>query len=242
MKTVSSTNKGKVRSSNQDAFSLCSLPQGAFLAVVCDGMGGANGGNVASQLAVSTIERHIRDNYAADLDEHGIKLLMRSALYTANTAIYEMTKQEPDLAGMGTTVVAVLIQDNLAHIMHIGDSRAYLLNERTILQLTRDHSVVQVMLESGQITMQQAKNHPKKNLITKALGVEITIQPDYQQKQLDKGDCILICTDGLSNMVDEEKILHLYAKTDFDHFADILVQEANKAGGHDNITAVITKL
>lgn len=242
MQTVSSTNIGKVRSTNQDAFSLCSLADGAFLAVVCDGMGGANGGNVASQIAVAKVEQHIRDNYSSELDAHGVKLLMRSALYTANTAIYEMTKQEPELSGMGTTVVAMILKDGVAHIMHIGDSRAYLLNHRTILQLTRDHSVVQVMLENGQITRQQAKNHPKKNLITKALGVEIAIQPDYQEKQLETGDCILICTDGLSNMVDEETILHLYAQTDFDHFADTLVQAANQAGGHDNITVVITKL
>ena len=179
MQFAGQTDIGLVRKTNQDAYNAGSLSENAVWAVVCDGMGGANGGNIASETAIDAITKDVLEGYREGMDSQEIKELLASALEDANERVYEKAKQDPALEGMGTTAVLTLIQNNVIHLVNVGDSRAYLLTRENVTQITRDHSIVQEMLESGEITEEQARNHPRKNIITRALGVDDTVVVDY---------------------------------------------------------------
>ncbi|CAB1249065.1 MAG: Stp1/IreP family PP2C-type Ser/Thr phosphatase [Oscillospiraceae bacterium] len=237
------TDIGKVRSSNQDdcRFGLTSNGNLAW-SVVCDGMGGANGGNVASNMAVESISEQYLHYFeeTQKFTDNGLRDLMTSAAYNANTAIYERAAEDTQLSGMGTTLVTAIVYDGVAHIAHAGDSRAYLLDSDGIQQITTDHSMVQEMVDSGDLTLQQAKNHPQKNIITRALGVEDQIQTDYCEITLPQDWYLLIlCTDGFSNCVEPEVLIDFAKKFQGQDLADQLIEEANKNGGGDNITVSI---
>ena len=163
MKIVAKTDKGLVRSSNQDAYAVGELPGEVAWAVVCDGMGGEAGGNIASALAVKVISEKITSAYNEKMRDASIKNLLDSAICAANIEVYDMAYSRPDLQGMGTTVVAVIVRDKTAFIAHAGDSRAYIVSDDTIQQITTDHSLVQNMVDRGEITAEQAQHHPKKN-------------------------------------------------------------------------------
>ena len=242
MKVVSKTDKGIVRSTNQDCFSIDNLSENAVLVAVCDGMGGANGGNVASQTAIEAVSENITAAYRDNMNSRSIKNLLQSAIYTANSIIYRKASEDMSLYGMGTTIVLALIKSKRVYIAHVGDSRAYILNEQKIEQLTRDHSLVQIMVEKGQLTEEQAKSHPKKNLITKALGAESKVECDYLELSLEDNDSLLFCTDGLTNTVEAHQIYTLYRDSGADEIADVLIDTANKNGGSDNITAVLVTI
>ena len=173
------------------------------------------------------------------MTDNSIKNLITSAIYNANLAIHEKALDDSSLSGMGTTVVVAIINGGIAHIAHAGDSRAYLITlNDSIKQLTTDHSMVQEMVNNGDITEQQAKKHPQKNIITRALGVESSIQIDYCENEF-RSDCLLlICTDGLSNYVDAEQIFDFSGKMDAESMTDQLVMLAKNGGGSDNITVV----
>lgn len=236
MKLTGDTHIGLVRSSNQDALRYGTLDNGGVYAVVCDGMGGANGGNVASNIAVDIIVGRICDGYANGASPHSPDHLLASAMAAANIEIFDRARSDPQYEGMGTTVVAVIVCGKNAYISHVGDSRLYLYRDNTLQQITRDHSVVQEMIESGQLTQEQARSHPRKHFITRALGVSAMEEGEFDELELEPKDTLLLCTDGLTNMVDDTTLAELLANN---ANIDILLQSALDAGGTDNITTVL---
>ena len=238
MKIVAKTDKGLVRSSNQDAYAVGELPGEVAWAVVCDGMGGEAGGNIASALAVKVISEKITSAYNEKMRDASIKNLLDSAICAANIEVYDMAYSRPDLQGMGTTVVAVIVRDKTAFIAHAGDSRAYIVNGDIIQQITTDHSLVQNLVDRGEITAEQAQHHPKKNLITRAVGVEKRIDIDFSEIDLNDNETLILCTDGLSNYVSNNEMIDDIKDGQYYAFADRLVKRANKNGGGDNITVV----
>lgn len=239
MRIVSKTDTGRVRRSNQDSYLTGEISGSVAWAVVCDGMGGANGGNVASAMAVKVISEHINSAYRDGMSSNSIRYLLMSAISAANADIFDTAQNSDTLFGMGTTVVAVIIVNGIAHIAHAGDSRAYLINNSVMEQVTRDHSVVQSMIENGEITEEEAKHHPNRNVITRALGVNERIDVDYNEIDLKDGDAILICTDGLTNYVENDRILKIIKNHKFYEYPEKLIETANNNGGGDNITVVM---
>jgi len=241
MRIATKTDIGKVRSSNQDAYSVGELSGGAAWAVVCDGMGGASGGNIASATAVRIISEHIASSYREDMSPSSIKSMLKSAIYAANISVFDMQNSVESLAGMGTTVVVAIVSGHMAHIAHAGDSRAYLVSEAELSQITKDHSIVQNMIESGQLTPEEAKYHPRKNVITRALGVNESVDIDYNEIPIKPDQALMICTDGLTNYVDKARMIEILNKSEFSKCPQILIDEANSNGGGDNITVVLVK-
>ncbi len=227
-----------MRRSNQDAYHAEILPDGTALAVVCDGMGGANAGNVASESATMAISDFIRRSWREKMKNENLLSLLQSAVRSANIIVYDMSRENTALEGMGTTVVAALIKEDFAVIAHIGDSRAYLVRGNELKQLTRDHSVVQSLIESGKLTPGGARVHPRKNVITRALGTEEDILADGVEVKLQSGDSLMLCTDGLTNFVDSDDIIGIFGGSDIKNVADTLAKTANQNGGGDNITVV----
>lgn len=238
MRIVGKTDIGLVRESNQDSYAAGELPGGVAWAVVCDGMGGAAGGSVASSAAVKVISEQITSSYRVGMSSNSIKNMLVSAVSAANISVFDLGSSNTELAGMGTTVVCAVISGGAANIAHAGDSRAYMLSGGELCQLTRDHSVVQDMVEIGELTEREAKNHPNKNLITRAVGVDREIRVDFCVQNMGESDVLLLCTDGLSNYVEQEEICALMKDSKYYEFADRLVERANKNGGGDNITVV----
>lgn len=236
MKLTGDTHIGLVRNSNQDALRYGPLGDNIGYAVVCDGMGGANGGNVASNIAVDIIANRICEAYAGEHPPRSPANLLASAMAAANIEIFDRAKAESQYEGMGTTVVAVIVRGKDAYISHVGDSRLYLYRDSTLQQITRDHSVVQEMIESGQLTEEQARTHPRKHFITRALGVSAMEEGEYDEIELEPNDKLLLCTDGLTNMVDNASLAKLLANN---ANIDILLQSALDGGGTDNITTVL---
>ena len=238
MKIVAKTDKGLVRENNQDAYAVGELPGEVAWAVVCDGMGGAAGGNIASALAVKVISDKITSSYNEKMRDSSIKNLLDSAITAANIEVYDMAYSRPDLKGMGTTVVAVVVRDNVAHIAHAGDSRAYLVNKDGVEQITVDHSLVQNLVDRGEITKEEAEHHPNKNVITRALGVDKRIDVDFSEVDMYENETLILCTDGLSNCVNNSELAEDIKDGQYYAFADRLVKRANRNGGNDNITVV----
>ena len=238
MKIVAKTDKGLVRENNQDAYAVGELPGEVAWAVVCDGMGGAAGGNIASALAVKVISDKITSSYNEKMRDSSIKNLLDSAITAANIEVYDMAYSRPDLKGMGTTVVAVVVRDNVAHIAHAGDSRAYIVNKDGVEQITVDHSLVQNLVDRGEITKEEAEHHPNKNVITRALGVDKRIDVDFSEFDLQENETLILCTDGIINCVNNAEIADDIKDGQYYAFADRLVKRANKNGGNDNITVV----
>ena len=241
MQIFSKTDRGRVRTDNQDAYFAGKITDDAVFAVVCDGMGGANAGNVASELAVRHISEYVIRSYRDGMDMTDTEKTLKNAIVSANISLYDKAVNNAELTGMGTTAVAAFVKDGAAVIAHVGDSRIYLVNGE-IKQLTRDHSVVQSLIESGKITPEDAKVHPRKNVITRALGAEENVAVDSDCLNLSNGDTLLLCSDGLTNFLDDKDILTVFQNNDISAVAERLVEEANKNGGGDNITVVtVTK-
>lgn len=239
MRIVAKTDKGHVRNSNQDAYAVGEFSDEVVWAVVCDGMGGANGGNIASALAVKVISDRINVSYREQMRDSSIINMLDSALNAANVEVFDLAQSKAELNGMGTTVVCAIVKNGQVFIAHVGDSRAYILRNGNITQLTTDHSMVQDLLDSGKITSEQALHHPNKNIITRAVGVDKNIDIDFDETELDDESTLLLCTDGLSNYVSNDEILELTSDGKHYAFADRLVNKANENGGGDNITAVV---
>lgn len=239
MKISAKTDVGMLRSSNQDAYVTGELPSGGIWAVVCDGMGGHNGGNVASAMASELIAEGIRNNFRAGMSTASVKNMLESAFVSANIDIYERAQKQEELAGMGTTAVAAVCFDGRCVIAYVGDSRCYVIRNSAATQVTTDHSLVQELLDAGLITKEEAKTHPMKNMITRALGLEDDVTVDFVDGDTEKGDMLLLCSDGLTNHVSEEEIIKSLGNGEFEDYAATLVDIANKNGGSDNITAVI---
>lgn len=237
MRIFSKTDTGLVRTTNQDAYFAGEIADSAVFAVLCDGMGGANAGNIASETAVKRIYEYVLNSYRRNMTEEDVEKLLKNAVISANIELYDMSVNDPALSGMGTTAVLALIRNGQAVMAHVGDSRIYLVNDG-IKQLTRDHSVVQSLIESGKITPEDAKVHPRKNVITRAIGAEEEVAVDTGRLSLESGDALMLCSDGLTNYLETEDILNIFKSTDIEKIPAALVDAANAGGGGDNITVV----
>lgn len=238
MKISAKTDVGKVRNSNQDSYAAGELADNVIWAVVCDGMGGANGGNIASETAVKVISEKIASGYHPGMNDNSIKHLLISSIDAANAKVNSAAKNNDVLTGMGTTVVAAIIKDDNLYISNVGDSRLYIINSNSINQMTVDHSIVQMMIDHGEISPEEAKDHPKRNVITRALGVESSVRIDFSQETIGRNDIVLLCTDGLTNYVDDETIFKACIESDRYEIANKLIEIANSNGGGDNVTVV----
>ena len=203
--------------------------------IVCDGMGGAKAGDVASKTAATKISEFFESTLEKDTvdDIHQLHL---EAIKYANKVVFQDASNNDELQGMGTTVVVSMVHGEYLHTSHVGDSRAYLIREGTITQLTVDHSVVQEMVKKGEITENEAQTHPRKNLITKALGVNETVTCDYNRTKLQKNDIIMLCTDGLTNYLTSSQIQKVFTENGLQNAVDLLINQAKQLGGNDNIT------
>ena len=228
-----------MRATNQDAYVHEIVDASTAYVVLCDGMGGENGGHIASSRAVEIIGQALSRGLAAHPLPASVKPLLLSAVTAANAVIYDMGAADERLRGKGTTVVAAVLLGDMLYIAHAGDSRAYLAAEGGPLRrITRDHSVVQLLIESGEITEREARSHPKRNYITRALGVERTVEVEYMEQPFPSGR-LLLCTDGLYNYAPPEEHMELITTCASEQDIFLLIDEANKAGGPDNITAVV---
>ncbi len=238
MEVSSATSVGCIRSLNEDSF-FVSEPdsKGTVLAIVADGMGGHNAGEVASGKAVGILQNGI----FRETDMSAKDVLIK-AVEDANQEIYEMSINKKNLSGMGTTITACLAMENSVTAVQVGDSRLYLIRKDKISQITKDHSLVEMLVENGTITKEEAKNHPQKNIITRAVGTDKTVEADIYEFSVKKGDTVLLCSDGLVNMVDDEEILSVIKSAEtLDAAANTLVSQAEKAGGTDNITVILIR-
>ena len=237
IKTFSVTNIGKRRKLNQDFVYTSEEPVGHLpnLFVVADGMGGHKAGDYASKLAVTTMVEEI-----AGSDETIPEKLLGRAIETANGKVRESAERMPELEGMGTTVVAASCDGDTLSIANVGDSRLYIVSGHEIRQITRDHSWVEEMVRRGGLGRDEARNHPDKNIITRAVGAEDTVKADFFSVKLEEGDLILMCTDGLTNMLEDEEIrMILDGARDIVEKAEELVRRANENGGMDNISVIL---
>lgn len=234
------TDPGCIRSQNQDAYQIEVLDRNTLLCVVCDGMGGAKSGNVASTLAAEVFTQEIKDSWKSDMDPEKLEQMLRGAVKLANFTVFDQAQQFPEFDGMGTTLVALLISGKRATVVHVGDSRAYLVNKTGISQLTTDHSLVQMMIARGELTPERAKHYPGKNLITRAIGTEVVVECDICHRKVERGDSFLLCTDGLSNLLDEQEILFEVAHgQDREQCCQRLLDIVKKRGAPDNVTSVL---
>lgn len=223
---------------NQDIFCVHRFDDQQGFAVVCDGMGGQSAGNVASETAC----RIVADQLIAAIEQNAAceaEALLSDAVKEANRTVYTRSVTEAGLRGMGTTVVAVLVRDGIAYCANVGDSRIYLFRDGTLSQLTRDHSLVWELMEKGEITPEEMRTHPNRNMITRAVGVSLRLDVDTLAAALLPGDKLLLCSDGLTNMVEDSRIATLLRAYGGQYVCDRLIEEAKKAGGTDNITAAV---
>lgn len=241
MQIYGGTDVGCVRTTNQDDLRYGNIPgeDSELYAVVCDGMGGAKGGDVASRMAVELIAQRILSNYRADMPERSVDYILESAIYAASINIFDRAAQDDSLAGMGTTVVAVTVFGGQAHVAYVGDSRAYLISEGEIQQITHDHSVVQEMIDSGKLTEAESLSSPHRHVITRALGVENTLDIDFVSFTVPADGKILICTDGLTDMLKTDTIYSAVVQNTPEDAVDTLIASAKACGGKDNITVVL---
>ena len=239
MEVFSKSDVGLVRTQNQDDFRFGIISPSCVWAVVCDGMGGANGGNIASAAAVDYISTKITDLYKSDMTKEQIGELMAEIVSMANNKIFKLASDDPELAGMGTTCEFVFVKDTTVHVVHIGDSRTYAIRGGKIKQLTEDHSVVQEMVRRGELTYEEAQRHPNKNFITRALGIKSSVRLDYIEANFIYGDVLLICSDGLSNHVTTGEMVKICHENRGEDLVNKLIDSAKAAGGSDNITATV---
>lgn len=238
MKAFSITDVGMVRQVNQDYVYTSEKPLGNLpnLFVVADGMGGHQAGDYASKYTVEVLQKELRESTEKDIEK-----ALVSAIKKANKEIIREADADSHLKGMGTTVVAAVIVDQMLYFANVGDSRLYLINQG-ITQLSKDHSLVEEMVRLGGIKPEEAKNHPDKNIITRAIGAKENVEVDFYEHRLKRGDIILMCTDGLSNMVDDDEMFHIVqGARDIVEAGMTLVEAAKENGGTDNIGIVLAE-
>lgn len=232
---------GMVREMNQDYYYIANDENEVKLYILADGMGGYKGGEIASKLAVTSAKNYIENNIGeTPKDKESLLQLVASSVEYANMLVYEKSKTEAELEGMGTTLEVCLVYNSRAYIAHIGDSRIYRIRKEFMRKITKDHSYVQKLVEDGTITKEEAAVHPKKNMLMKALGCNAFVEPDVTIKGFLKGDTLIICSDGLTNMVSQDEIYNI-TTSKFEYAPSELVEKANRNGGYDNITVVIIR-
>lgn len=233
------TDTGLIRKENQDAYTVQTWDN-YTVCVVCDGMGGTNGGQVASAIAVRTFEQELRKTVKANMTPQQLEQAAAYGVAQANEAIRKAASDDATYENMGTTLVAAIARDDMALICNVGDSRAYLISRSGIRQVTRDHSLVENLIESGDLTPEEAKHHPQRNLITRALGPDECVEMDGFPVSWSKGEFILLCSDGLVNTVSDQEILfEVIHSDDLDGCLDRLLTVAKQRGAPDNVTAIL---
>lgn len=234
------TDPGSVRKQNQDAYRIEELGRGTMLCVVCDGMGGAKSGNIASTLATEVFVEEVRRSWKPGMEPEKVDLMLRGAVKLANFTVFDQSAQFEEFDGMGTTLVAALINGKKVTVVNVGDSRAYFINRGGIRQITKDHSLVQLMVDRGELTPEQSKSYPGKNFITRAIGTEPVVMCDVFHQDVSKGDFLLLCSDGLSNVMDDQEILfEVVHGVNKQHCCRRLLNVAKNRGAPDNVTSVL---
>ncbi len=237
------TDAGCVRTQNQDTYQIEELDRNTLLCVVCDGMGGAKSGNVASTLAADVFVQEVRRIFSSGMKQGQIDQMLQGAVKLANFTVYDQAQQVEEFSGMGTTLVAVLIQNEEVTVVNVGDSRAYGINKNGIHRLTVDHSLVELMVQRGEVTPEEAKTYPGKNYITRAIGTEAIVECDLFHMDAQKGDCLVLCSDGLSNMIDDQEILFEVVHGVKKQFCcQRLLEIAKSRGAPDNVTGVLIQI
>lgn len=242
------SDRGKKRGNNEDSYGIVPLEDGYNIFIVADGMGGHNSGEIASRMAVDHISEAVVNSPELVIPDHPgepEEMIDKIAgmIKNANRAIFQRPLEDSGYTGMGTTVVVAVVKDDRLHLGHVGDSRAYLIHQDTILQLTADHSYVEELVRNGTLRKEEAKFHPQRNLITRALGTARSIQVDVATHELAPGDFLLLCTDGLTNMLEDEEIKNIIIEAGNPEVAcRKLVEEANGRGGDDNITVITVRI
>ena len=231
---------GRVRAQNQDAFRIEELDRHTILAVVCDGMGGAKSGNIASRLAIDVFVGEVKNSWKASMTQEQTEQVLENAVKLANFTVYDQARQYEEFAGMGTTLVAALLSGKTATIVNVGDSRCYHITHSDIRRITVDHSVVQMMVDRGELTAEEARSYPGRNYITRAVGTEPTVQSDLFAIRVERGDALLLSSDGLHNEVDDQEILfEVVHGVNNDNCCQRLLDIANMRGSPDNVTSVL---
>lgn len=240
MKIACLTDRGKARDNNEDSLVHQKIDSFTDLIIVADGMGGHNAGEIASSIAVKSIMNYILENKDGLLKHNEPEEIIKKAIIKANDDILHASVMDPHYSGMGTTATVALIHRDKVYFGHVGDSRGYILRNGKLTRITNDHSLVAELVKNGTITEAEAQHHPQKNIITRALGAENNVQVDTTAIDMDRNDIILLCSDGLTNLVDDaeiEEILNKYA--DPETATENLVQYANELGGYDNISVAV---
>lgn len=236
MRSAYGTDVGKKRKNNEDALYVCDDESSINYFIVADGMGGHNAGEVASKNAIKEVAEFL--NIQNEISQDTVL----KAIEKANADIYEMSKTDKKLNGMGTTIVLAVADDENILIAHVGDSRAYLISDNNITRLTTDHSWVQELINSGTLTQSEAKDHPQKNVITRAIGISGDVKTDLLLRGWKEKDILLLCTDGLNTLVEDNEILEIIKNSsDLDKMVFKLIDLANTRGGNDNITVVLVE-
>lgn len=234
------TDQGCVRKQNQDAYHIEQLDKNSVLCVVCDGMGGAKSGNIASSLAVDVFVEEVRRTWVPTMDQEKINQMLEGAVKLANFTVFDQAMQFEEFDGMGTTLVAALVRSRHATIINVGDSRAYKVGRDGIRQVSRDHSLVQLMVDRGELSPEMARTYPGKNFITRAIGTEPIVESDLYCLEVGKGDFLLLCSDGLSNMMDDQEILfEVVHGVNKQYCCQRLLDIAKNRGAPDNVTSVL---
>ncbi|WRS26875.1 Stp1/IreP family PP2C-type Ser/Thr phosphatase [Oscillospiraceae bacterium MB08-C2-2] len=236
------THTGRVRKANQDKYDFKILGKALAFMVVCDGMGGENGGSVASSIAVSCISEMLTRDLPGAEGEQSVLSIMRSAIAGANALVFEAASKDEGLSGMGTTLVLGVVWNSSLFIGYVGDSRVYRVSGEAETQITRDHTVVQMLLDIGEISKEQVENHPQRHYITRAVGVSESVDADFVECPLEEGDMVLICSDGLYHYVEQGGFVPLLRECVRQKSVDSLIRLANEQGGADNITAVVLQV
>ena len=234
------TDPGCVRTQNQDAYMTEQLDRNTTLCVVCDGMGGAKSGNVASLLAVDVFVEEIRRTWHSGMDPEEIDRMLEGAVKLANFTVFDQAQQFEEFYGMGTTLVAALICGKTVTVVNVGDSRAYLVNKDGLRRITTDHSLVQMMVQRGELTPERARTYPGKNYITRAIGTESVVLCDVFHLHVERGDSVLLSSDGLSNMMDDQEILfEVVHGVNKQYCCQRLLDIAKNRGAPDNVTCIM---
>ena len=233
---------GKKRKENQDKIYLSNYDDNVRLFILADGMGGANAGSVASSTAVEFVKEYITKRFLdKNMTRDEIEKLIKEAMYEANNFVYEKSKEIREYAGMGTTLITIIAYKNKVYIGHIGDSRVYRIRKNIIRQLTKDHSYVEALVQNGSITKEEARNHPQRNVLLRVLGCEKNVEADIITKGFLKVDVLLVCSDGLTNMIDVDEIYDFVNenKENPEDGCKKMLEEANSRGGYDNISIIL---
>lgn len=243
MKYFCKSDIGLVRNENQDRVWVSALGENeeAVVMVVCDGMGGENAGSIASQMTIDLIKDRIESGFRLSNNRNFIRNLLITSVTAANSLVFDRAKAEPDKRGMGTTCVAAIIYDERAYIINVGDSRCYHIFGENMQQVTKDHTQIRRLIERGEITEEESKTHPKRNFITRAVGAMSDITPDYFEIDLEEGQYLLLCSDGLHGYGDDAEIAGIIVNNPVGRCCDLLIDYALANGGRDNVSVALAK-